>query len=252
MTNKKSNVDSWIQDRSQHQVQALENASRIFYNNDALTVNTLEAIYGRESSFGNKDILKKDKKGEIGAAGHFQIQKSTAKEFSDTKITERNDVRFDIDDASNIAALYLVRLNSLFSNNTTLTLDKKGKAEIFTFLVPDINERKLFVIASYNAGQTLLAKAQMAAKADGQDPTKLEVIKEYLKKAGATNAKVKEIIEYVETVLSYEKEFSKKSKANKELKDKKPKKLSSNESGDGHWVTLDSGNHVFIENKKVS
>jgi hypothetical protein len=47
MTNKR-NVDSWIKNRTNHQVKALENASRIFDDNDALSVNTLEAIYGQE------------------------------------------------------------------------------------------------------------------------------------------------------------------------------------------------------------
>ncbi len=87
MTNKNSkNVDSWIKNRTDHQVKALENASRIFDDNDALTVNTLEAIYGRESSFGNKDILKNDKKGEAGAAGHFQIERSTAETYTEPQI----------------------------------------------------------------------------------------------------------------------------------------------------------------------
>jgi hypothetical protein len=87
LTNKNSkNVDSWIKNRTDHQVKALENASRIFDDNDALTVNTLEAIYGRESSFGNKDILKNDKKGEAGAAGHFQIERSTAETYTEPQI----------------------------------------------------------------------------------------------------------------------------------------------------------------------
>ncbi len=95
-------------------------------------------------------------------------------------------------------------------------------------------------------------KAQMAAKSDGKDATKWEIVKEYLEEAGATDAKAKEIIEYVEKVLAYEKEFAKKSKANKKLKDKEPSKVSDNNSEDGHWVTLDNGRHVFIEDKKVS
>ena len=106
-----------------------------------------------------------------------------------------------------------------------------------------MNERKFFIIAAYNAGEGKIAKAQMEAKADGKDPTKWEVVKEYLKKAGATDAKVEEIIQYVESATAYEKEFSQKSKADKKLKDKNPKKLSDNSFEDGHWITLDNGNH---------
>ncbi len=253
MTNK-NNVNSWLTEENRNKAykrNALENASRNFDDNDALTVNTLEAIYGQESSFGNEKILKNDKRGEVGAAGHFQIQKNVAEKHSKTKITKANDPRFDIDNASDIAARYLVELNYLFSDNTILTKDKYDKPLIFTFLVSDINERKLFAIAAYNAGQGTIAKAQMLAKEVGKDATKWEIIKEFLKEAGAKDAKVKEIIEYVESVIAYEKEFSQKSKANKKLKNKEPKKVSGNNSEDGHWVTLDNGNHVFIGNKKV-
>jgi hypothetical protein len=92
----------------------------------------------------------------------------------------------------------------------------------------------------------------MKAQEDGKDPTKWEIVKEYLKAAGANDAKVKEIIEYVEKVLAYENEFSQKSKANKKMKDNDPKKISKNNSEDGHWVTLDNGNRIFIRNKKVN
>ena len=55
---KKSNVDVWLKRETPRKQKALENASRHFNNNDALTVNHLEAIYGQESSFGlNNAIL---------------------------------------------------------------------------------------------------------------------------------------------------------------------------------------------------
>ena len=63
--------------------------------------------------------------------------------------------------------------------------------------------------------------------------------------------KLKKLLNHVEKVLAYEKEFSEKSKANKKLKDKDPKKVSNNDFEDGHWITLDNGNHVFIGNKKI-
>ncbi len=241
------NIDSWIKNRTEHQVKALEKASKYFDNNDAFTINTLEAIYGQESSFGKYD--KSEKRGDKGAVGHFQIERGTAEEYG-LKITKENDPRFDVNESSEIAAQYLIRLNSLFNSNRRLGEDKEGNI-ISTIFVPDINERKSFIIAAYNGGQGTIAKAQMAAKSDGKDATKWEIVKEYLEEAGATDAKAKEIIEYVEKVLAYEKEFAKKSKANKKLKDKEPSKVSDNNSEDGHWVTLDNGRHVFIEDKKV-
>ena len=47
-----SNVDRWLERETPRTRKALENASRYFDLNDHLTVNTLEAVYGRESSFG--------------------------------------------------------------------------------------------------------------------------------------------------------------------------------------------------------
>jgi membrane-bound lytic murein transglycosylase MltF len=113
----------------------------------------------------------------------------------------------------------------------------------------DSDERLKFTLAAYNGGQTRIARAQNFAKQDGKSEAKWEDVQNYLAAAGASQAQIKEVLEYVEKVLAYEKEFSEKSEANKKLKDKDPKKVS-NDSGDGHWVTLDNGNHVFIESKK--
>jgi len=239
-------VNSWLaienKDRGHKRV-ALERASRYFDNHDAFTVNTLEAIYGQESEFGSN--IKKDIKGSIGAVGHFQIEKATAEKFGKNKITKSNDYRFDVDNSSEIAAQYLVYLNKLFATNKILD---KG---ISTIEVLDINKRKILVIAAYNAGEGRIARAQMAAEKDGKDPTRWEDIKNYLKEAGSDDDKIKEIIEYVEKVLGYELEFSKKSNANKNLKNKEPKKLSDSEYEDGHWITLDNGRHILIKDKKV-
>ena len=252
MTNRNDqNIDKWLkveEDKNGYKRKALENASTVFDDNDVFTVNTLEAIYGQESSFGKE----RGKRGIDDPAGDFQLTTKVVKKYSSAKITAKNDIRFDVDNASNIAARYLTDLNQLFSKNSTLINPTATSEGRFTTAILDIKERKLFAIAAYNAGEGRISQAQMEAKKDGMDATKWEIVKGYLKKAGSTDAKVKEITEYVKKILAYEKEFSEKSKANKKLKDKPPKKVANNDSADGHWITLDNGRHVFIGNKKFS
>lgn len=231
-----SQVDYWLKKATPHQTKALENASRYFNQNDAFTVNTLEAIYGQESDFGTN--LRTP--GIIGAAGHFQIERNTAERYGATNITKKNDPRFDIDNSSEIAARYIVDINSYFIKATPLTKNLK------TIAIKNIDERKLFVIASYNAGEGRIAKAQEEAKKAGKNPEIWEDVKNYLEAAGASRSKVEEIIKYVKKVTEHEKELSKKSPANKKLKDKEPKKLSSIE--DGNWVTFE-GRHILMKKK---
>jgi hypothetical protein len=112
---KPSNVGAWIKSETLHKREALENASRHFDSKDSLTVNTLEAIYGQESSFGKN----RRSRGISGAAGDFQIEKNTAKEMGLT-VSNKNDERFDIDNSSAAAAKYLKTQDANFSKKTTL------------------------------------------------------------------------------------------------------------------------------------
>ena len=100
---KASNLGTWLERETPHKRTALENASRHFDDEDALTVNTREAIYGQESSFGKN----RRKRGISGAAGDFQLEKKTAERMG-LNVTEKNDERFDIDQASAASAKYLV------------------------------------------------------------------------------------------------------------------------------------------------
>ena len=72
-----SKVDVWLGRETPKVRQALESASKYFDKDDALTVNTLEAVYGQESSFG----ALAGNRGSLNAAGHFQFQPATAKEY---------------------------------------------------------------------------------------------------------------------------------------------------------------------------
>ncbi len=91
------NATKWIKSykKNSHKRKALESASTNFNESDNLTVHTLEAIYGQESSFGNESVLDKDVRGSSGAVGHFQIEKTTAGKRMRT--LKSNDERFDID-----------------------------------------------------------------------------------------------------------------------------------------------------------
>lgn len=230
MTEKqKSNVDIWLEYETSHVRKALENASRYFDEKDALTVNTLEAVYGQESSFGaNK---KMGIRGETGAAGHFQFKKATAERYGLT-VSKSNDQRFDIDEASYAAANYLKDLDKAFSKRTILT------ASLKTQTVRSKAERKIFVLASYNAGEGNIAKAQNAAYEDGSNPALWNDVRNYLQKVKVSSHKIKEVLDYLPKVAAYEAEFSRKSLADKDAKLKKPKKRNYR-CTDGRWRTID-------------
>ena len=230
---KKSKVDIWLESETEHTREALENASGYFDNGDNLTVNTLEAIYGQESSFG----ANKKKRGINGAAGHFQFEKPTAEEYNLT-VSKKNDQRFDIDYASSAAARYLKDLNSIFSKKTSLSKDLNSTP------VKSKSERKKFVLAAYNAGQGRIARAQSLAEQAGKNPQKWNDVKKFLEAAGATKKKIKEICEYVDLILRYEAEFAEKSTADKKAKDERGKKPVKRCTS-GHWVTIDD-RPVFI------
>jgi hypothetical protein len=106
---KLSPVDKWLKKETPHKREALENASRHFDDSDGLTVNTLEAMYSQESSFGTK----RGKRGSNGPAGDFQLKKNMAKRLG-LNTSSKNDERFDVDNASAAAAKELKRLHESF------------------------------------------------------------------------------------------------------------------------------------------
>ncbi len=235
-TKKVNTIDQWLERETPHKRNALENASRHFAEKDALTVNTLEAIYAQESSFGES----RRKRGSKGAAGDFQLEKDTARRMG-LKVTVKNDERFDVDNASAASAKYLKMQDRAFSKKTLLSKD------ISTIPVDDPFERKNFAIAAFNAGEGRIAQAQKLAKDDGKNPAKWDNVKKFLKSAGATDGKVNEVQEYVDNVLKYEIEFTKKSEADNTVKLGRPREVKKLPKG-GHWITLD-GRPIFIEDK---
>lgn len=211
---KTSSLGTWLERETPHKRTALENASRHFDDKDALTVNTLEAVYGQESSFGKN----RRKRGMSGAAGDFQLERETARRMGLT-VSEKNDERFDVDIASAASAKYLKIHDQKFSKKSILS----GK--LSTSPVKDPIERKKFVVAAFNAGEGRIATAQQIAKEDGKNPASWDDVKKYLESAGATAGKSKETQDYVDKVLKYDAEFSNKSKADKAVKSGEPRKV---------------------------
>lgn len=225
-----SEVDVWLERETDHVRKALESASRYFDGNDQLTVNTLEAVYAQESSFG----ATPGKRGTARAAGHFMLQAKTAKRYG-LRVSKKNDQRFDIDYASSAAARYLKDLDAFFSKTTNLG---NGRA---TIPINDSMERKRFVLGAYNAGEGRIARAQNLAE---KNPQLWSDVEAFLESAGADDSAANETREYLAKVPSYETEFAEKSKADTNIKQKDPRK-DNIRCTEGHWRTIDD-RRVFI------
>ena len=233
MTKSKTNVDIWLERETEHKRKALENASRYFDGKDTFTVNTLEAIYGQESSFGTQ--LRN--RGIKGAAGEFHLEKNTAQQYG-LIVSKKNDQRFNIDYASIAAARYLKDLDRAFSKRTVLF---KGTV---TIPISDSSEREKFVLAAYNGGGRRIADAQYFAQQAGNDPSQWDEVQTFLEEAHFSHSKINEILQYVENVTKNEIEFADKSSADKKAKNK-PINKRKNPCADGHWITNDN-HHIFI------
>ena len=229
-----SNVDQWLKRETPRTRKALESASNYFDGNDHLTVNTLEAVYGQESSFGTMLGTR----GSAGAAGHFHLKPDTARRYG-LSVSKNNDQRFNLDYASSAAARYLKDLNTMFSEKTTLL---KGVVE--TSPVKSASERKTFTLGAYNAGEGRVATAQQLAEKAGKNPALWSDVEPFLESAGAEGTLADQTRQYVRQVPLSEAEFAQKSLAKKQLKQKAVNKGTS-PCSDGHWVTIDS-RPVFI------
>lgn len=232
MPKKPSDVDVWLERETPRIRRALESASQYFDSKDHLTVNTLEAVYARESSFGT--ML--GRRGIDGPSGHFKLEARTAKRYK-LSVSKENDQRFDIDRASSAAARYLKDLNTWFGERTSL-----GKG-VYTVPVKSISERKKFVLGAYNAGEGRIAGAQRLVAKDRKNPQSWSDVAMYLGPAGADPAKVRETQQYVQMIPLYEAEFARKSPA-KNMKEKEVRK-GRYRCTEGHWRTIDD-RPVFI------
>jgi len=188
---KASNLGTWLERETPHKRTALENASRHFDDKDVLTVNTLEAIYGQESSFGKN----RRSRGIPGAEGDFQLERKTAKKMG-LATGGKNDERFDVDKASAASAKSLKIQDETFIKKTILS------KKLSSIPVKDSTERKKFAVVAFNAGEGRIARAQHLAEEDGKNPASWDDVKKYLESAGATADKSKETQDYVANIFS--------------------------------------------------
>ena len=100
-------------------------------------------------------------------------------------------------------------------------------------------------MAANNAGEGRIAQAQALAQEAGEDPTSWDDVKDFLGDAGASDSKVKETIDYVNKMKTYESQFQQKSSASESDKDKGPTTITP-DSSDEHWITKD-GKHILID-----
>lgn len=228
-----SDVDAWLKRETPRVRRALENASRYFSGTDRLTVNTLEAIYSRESSFGT--LL--GTRGSPGPAGHFQFDSATAERYK-LNVSKHNDQRFDMDYAASAAARYLKDLNTMFGKKTRLS---EGRD---TIAIPDVSERTKFVLGAFNAGEGRIASAQRLAEQSGKHPRLWADVQQFLEAAGSKGSSPEETRHYVEEVPALEAEFAQRSPADKSVKRENPR-TGQYDCTDGHWVTIDD-RPVFI------
>ena len=161
MPKKKSDVDVWLGRETPRIRRALESASRHFDPKSRLTVHTLEAVYGRESSFGTITMMRKP--GSSASAGHFHFEPATARRYG-LRGSKKNDERFDLNKSSSAAARYLRDLDKMFSKETTVW----GRSR--SVPVSSASEREKFVLGAYNAGERHIADAQRFAQKAGKDP----------------------------------------------------------------------------------
>lgn len=110
-----------------------------------------------------------------------------------------------------------------------------------TVPVSSASKRKKFVLGAFNAGEHHIADAQGFAQKAGKNPQLWSDVQQFLEQASPKKEKAKEkareIQQYVERVLLYEIEFTQKSLAGKNRKDKTAKKYHCTEGG--HWVTIE-------------
>ena len=236
MPKKQSDVDVWLRRETPRVRRALESVSRHFGSDSRLTVHTLEAVYGRESSFGTITMMRKP--GSSAAAGHFHFEPATARRYG-LSVSKKNDERFDLNKSSSAAARYLRDLDKTFSKETTIL----GRSR--SVPVSSASEREKFVLGAYNAGERHIADAQRFAQKAGKHPQLWSDVQQFLEPASPkkeqAREKVREIQQYVEKVLLYEIEFAQKSPAGKGKTAKGEYRCTKG----GHWVTID-GRPVYI------
>jgi soluble lytic murein transglycosylase-like protein len=107
------------------------------------------------------------------SVGTFQVTDATAAEMR-RKIAAGTVTRPPGTDDVALGVGYLRYLNDLFGKRARLTRD------LVTTPVADADERRLFAVAAFNAGEGRVAQAQARAAAAGGDPTRFADVRRFL------------------------------------------------------------------------
>ena len=157
-TKQQSDVSTWLERETSNQRRALERASRHFDRNDAMDVHTIEAVYARESRFGQD----RGKRNSRGAAGDFQIKKELAKNIG-LQVSAENDERFDVNTASAAAAKILKTSDNNFKKPTVLDKDVKtqrnGKTSKSTWKKQGLQSNRLRKHANISKKSQVMSKS---------------------------------------------------------------------------------------------
>jgi soluble lytic murein transglycosylase-like protein len=129
-----------------------------------------KAIIGVESSY-NQNAISSD---GYNTKGLFQLKDSTGKEILEKHMPNDEYNPFNSKQNVQIGTIHLSELMNIFEKPTIL---KNG---LKTIAIDDLEERKKFAAASFNAGQGRVAYAQKQAKEFGKDPTRFANIEFFL------------------------------------------------------------------------
>jgi soluble lytic murein transglycosylase-like protein len=127
-----------------------------------------EAI-GRAESNLNESARSPDGKSE----GAFQMKRPTIAEMR--RRMKDDPTGLPLSDEVTLAVGYLRYLDDLFTSPAVL--DRAGNT---TMAISESNERRLFAIAAYNAGEGRVAAAQRQALARGGDPQRFSHVRPFL------------------------------------------------------------------------
>lgn len=127
------------------------------------------------------------------SVGTFQMTNTTANEMRRRMASHSVDRPAGTEDVA-LGVGYLRYLHDLFGRDARLARN------LTTVAVPNADERRLFAVAAFNAGEGRVAQAQARARAAGGDPTRFADVKRFL--PGITQTYVGRVADYARDAVT--------------------------------------------------